>query len=80
MPVGGESLVIIPDNVSLELAYEVARHDLECPDNFRACLIGDCQGEREFKLARFSGCCGSFETVIQTDCGEKWLVGCNYGH
>jgi hypothetical protein len=63
----------------LDLEYEVQKNDLDCADNYRAYKYGDDVGLHKYTELENQGCCGFFQshTVIN---GEKWIIGCNYGH
>ena len=69
----------VPFEVWEDLQYEIARSDLEYADNFRAYRFRDNYLFDEFQKAERNGCCGVFQshTVVN---GEKWIIGCNYGH
>ena len=71
---------LIPTEVRHELQYEIARHELEYADNYRAYRVRDNFLFDDWSTAYHQGCCGSFDTVITLKNGEKWIVGCNYGH
>ncbi|KZX57770.1 hypothetical protein A3709_19295 [Halioglobus sp. HI00S01] len=62
-----------------DIQYEIDRHDLEYADNFRWYQEGDEEGEIAYNEAAESGCCGSFNTTTMIN-GQKWFIGCNYGH
>jgi hypothetical protein len=62
-----------------DLEYEIARTGEECGDNFRAYRAKDLFLFEQFIAAAKSGCCGVLETSTIVD-GEKWVIGCNYGH
>jgi hypothetical protein len=70
----------LPADVLRELRYEIARAELEYDDNYRAYRARDNHMREDFTKIRRDGCCGSFETSIVDDAGDKWIVGCNYGH
>lgn len=74
-----EAFAEVPGWVWEDLDYEIARADLEYSDNLRAYRFRDLKHFKQFREAEARGCCGSFETVVARD-GEKWIVGCNYGH
>lgn len=69
----------VPKQVWADLEYEVARHDLDCADNFRAYRVSDGYGFETYQRAADTGCCGYFEGSTVVD-GQKWIIGCNYGH
>lgn len=69
----------VPQEVWEDLRYEIARNDLYNADNFRAYRYKDNWLKREFKLSVNRGCCGSFQSHTMVE-GEKWIIGCNYGH
>lgn len=69
----------VPEQVWKDLEYEIGRHDLEYADNYRAYRYRDDLHKDEFMYAERCGCCGSFTSSTTVD-GEKWIIGCNYGH
>lgn len=69
----------VPDQVFLDLEYEVAKAELDYADNYRAYRYHDNYLRKEYKQAWSQGCCGYFETSTTVD-GVKWIIGCNYGH
>jgi hypothetical protein len=70
----------IPEDVLRELRYEIGRADLDCANNYRAYRCKDSHLYDEWMAARKRGCCGFYETSIVDDNGDRWMVGCNYGH
>jgi hypothetical protein len=66
-------------NVLEALEYEIARADLEYADNYRAYRVHDGLGKAEYHGALAKGCCGFFDASAVVD-GEKWRIGCNFGH
>jgi len=69
----------VPDQVWDDLEYEIGRNGLDYADNYRAYRVKDGYLLPEFVAARKRGCCGEFETSTIVN-GDKWIVGCNYGH
>ena len=69
----------VPQEVWDDLRYEIGRADLEYDDNWRAYRYKDKFLFKEFKQAENKGCCGFFNTSTIIN-GEKWIIGCNYGH
>ena len=69
----------VPQGVWEALEYEIARDGMECDDNWRAYRVSDDFLFEEFVDADKRGCCGSFQTTVTVG-GDKWIVGCNYGH
>lgn len=69
----------VPKEVWFELEIQIAEQDLDCADNFRAYRVSDGLYRSEFIKRYNAGCCGSYENGA-TNGGEKWIVGCNYGH
>jgi len=69
----------IPHQVWRDIDYEVAKCDLEYADNYRAYRVSDGYCREEFDHAYNKGCCGFFQSHTIVD-GEKWIIGCNYGH
>jgi hypothetical protein len=72
-------MIEIPQEVWDDLNYEIAREGLDYVDNFRAYRYHDGYGLAEFNKSRDNGCCGFFQSHTKVD-GEKWIIGCNYGH
>jgi len=70
---------IIPEEVFDDLRYEIARNGLDNADNFRAYRYADKYGYEQFLEKYNNGCCGSFQSHTKV-AGEKWIIGCNYGH
>ena len=70
----------LPKEVLYELDYEIARADLDYHDNYRGYRFKDNYLFEEYKRRAESGCCGVFETQVILENGDKWIVGCNYGH
>lgn len=62
-----------------ELNYQVARHDLDYADNYRIARTSYAGEMEVYYDAQRRGCCGQFEWSLTID-GEKFLIGCNYGH
>lgn len=62
-----------------DIDYEMARSEESCVDNYRWYKSGDKEGEEAYNAARNKGCCGSFDGSTSIN-GEKWFIGCNYGH
>ena len=71
--------IIYPDGVMEALDYQVGRNDLEYADNYRAFRDKDNFLKDSFLAKESTGCCGFFEDAVTVN-GEKWIVGCNYGH
>ena len=69
----------IPREVFDDLMYEINKNDLECADNYRAYRFSDKKHYEEYRKAEERGCCGFFQSHTMVD-GEKWIIGCNYGH
>ena len=76
--VPGET-IIYPDEVMEALDYEVGRNDLDFADNYRAFRDRDNFLKNSFLEKESTGCCGGFETAVTVN-GERWIVGCNFGH
>lgn len=70
----------LPSDVLRELLLEIVKAELEYADNFRGYRYKDKHLFNEFIKAKDQGCCGVFETYVFDDEGNKWIVGCNYGH
>jgi hypothetical protein len=62
-----------------DLQYEIDKNGLECADNYRAYRVSDAKGKAEFLSQKRSGCCGFFGSHTMIN-GNKWIIGCNYGH
>lgn len=60
-----------------EIEYMKDRFDFM--DNYRVAEVGDDQEEGEFGQLAYSGCCGSYEDVVEYN-GKKIRIGFNYGH
>lgn len=69
----------VPEQVWDDLRYQIAQRDLEYADNFRAYRFIDDYLRKEFEAARNKGCCGCYESATTVN-GQKWIIGCNYGH
>ena len=70
----------VPVEVVEAIEYEAARCELEYVDNYRAYRVSDNFLKEDF-INKFSfGCCGSFESHCIDLAGNKWIIGCNYGH
>ena len=69
----------IPEDILKEILYRTIELNLEFADNFRAYRVRDGYLRDEFVKAVARGCCGVYEhgTTYQ---GDKWVIGCNYGH
>ncbi len=70
----------LPADVIKELQYEISKANLEYADNYRGYRYKDKHMFNKYLEAKNKGCCGSFETHIYDSKGDKWIVGCNYGH
>jgi len=70
----------LPEEVWRELQYEIAKAGLEYADNWRAYRYKDKYLFKEYLEQANKGCCGVFESYVYDDEGNKWIVGCNYGH
>ena len=66
------------DDLKYNMAYE-GLGDEDCVDNYRAYRVSDDFLKDEYIQASNKGCCGSFQTWTKVN-GEKWIMGCNYGH
>lgn len=69
----------VPQQVWDDLVYEVARANLEYDDNYRAYNFDTGEHFEAYKKAAKRGCCGVFESATKVN-GQKWIIGCNYGH
>ena len=70
----------IPTEIIEAIEYEVGRYDLEYADNYRAYRLNDGFLKSQFFHRRKRGCCGEFESNYIDLSGDKWVIGCNYGH
>ena len=70
----------IPDEIIEAIEYEIGRYELDCADNYRAYRLSDKFLKRQFLDRKNQGCCGEFECTYIDLSGEKWVIGCNYGH
>jgi hypothetical protein len=68
----------LPREVYECLAKMLAR--LEYVDNIRWARKWDGGAAEAYEKARDGGCCGSYDTEVETESGDVWLLGCNYGH
>ena len=71
---------LIPEDVLYELKYEIGRNDLEYVDGYRAYRVKDNYLREEYRKVRDGGCCGEMKIGVTDSIGDKWIVGCNYGH
>lgn len=62
-----------------ELWYQIGREDLDYVDNMRVARKWCTTEMAAYNEAVEKGCCGSFDIEVWID-GEKWAIGCNYGH
>ena len=62
-----------------DLNYEIARHNLEYADNYRAAIKGNHESEQDYNAVIKRGCCGRFDTTTVIN-GITYMIGCNYGH
>lgn len=69
----------VPVQVIEDLQYEIARNELEFTDNYRYARFNNEAEMASFEKIAESGCCGVFTYYTVVD-GEKWAIGCNYGH
>ena len=71
----------VPQEVWDDLEYQIKTQlaDEPCVDNRRAFRYKDGLHESDFIKADKSGCCGFFRSHTIVD-GDKWIIGCNYGH
>ena len=70
----------IPDEIIEAIEYEIGRYELDCADNYRAYRLSDKFLKRQFLDRKNRGCCGEFESTYIDLSGNKWVIGCNYGH
>lgn len=70
----------VPQEVWEELRIEIARNDLDCVSSLRAYRYSDRLYQTMFDHSAANDCCGVFQSHIIISNGEKWIVGCNYGH
>lgn len=68
-----------PKELWEDLEYEINRNNLECADNYRAYRYADKLFFEGFMESHNRGCCGFFLSHTHIE-GEKWIIGCNYGH
>tara|TARA_Y100001938_G_C7786465_1_gene280431 strand:- start:190 stop:426 length:237 start_codon:yes stop_codon:yes gene_type:complete len=69
----------VPKEVWYELELQIAENNLEYADNYRAYRVSDGLHFDEFVKRYKAGCCGSYENGMNYN-GERWIIGCNYGH
>jgi hypothetical protein len=65
--------------MAIEAAIEKSFGDLECVDNVRFARVSSRKDMRRYRAQQQSGCCGSTDHVEEIN-GEKYLIGCNFGH
>lgn len=53
--------------------------DDPCTDNFRFAKLDDADAMDEYCQNQSDGCCGFFDNIVII-AGEKYMIGCNYGH
>lgn len=62
-------------------AYEmINQRDLDCVDNIRIAKIGNSSQKRRYRKQQKSGCCGFMDVIREAPDGQRYMVGCNYGH
>lgn len=49
-------------------------------DNFRMARVWKSSDCRRYQREKKSGCCGFFDELVVAPDGNKYLIGCNYGH
>lgn len=54
--------------------------DYEYADNFRIATVGNAEEEAAYEEVQAGGCCGYFDTVMETLDGKEFRWGFNYGH
>ena len=69
----------VPKNVWDELEIQIHLNLLECTNKRRAYRVSDGLHKEQFIAACNSGQCGVYESSTIHN-GEKWIIGCNYGH
>tara|TARA_R110000751_G_scaffold111053_7_gene208928 strand:+ start:763 stop:981 length:219 start_codon:yes stop_codon:yes gene_type:complete len=63
------------------LQYHIDKNGFDYADNFRCYKeeSDDHENMIKYENSYACGCCGFFDTEVMID-GEKWHIGCNYGH
>lgn len=67
--------------VAVQLRHEIAKmtKDLDCVDNIRVALAGDRMEMNHYRWRKSQGCCGSVDREVFVN-GQRFAIGCNYGH
>lgn len=75
----------IPARYGADVANQLSRHisemtkDLDCVDNIRVALAGDRMEMNHYRWRKSQGCCGSVDREVFVN-GQRFAIGCNYGH
>jgi hypothetical protein len=51
-----------------------------CVDNFRMARVWKSSDCRRYQRQKKKGCCGFYDELVIGPDGNKYLIGCNYGH
>ena len=70
----------LPKEIIEAIQYEIGRNNLDFADNYRAYRCRDCYGFEDYHNSVDEGCCGFFDSNYIDSKGDKWVIGCNYGH
>ena len=49
-------------------------------DNFRMARVWKSSDCRRYQREKNNGCCGFYDDIVTAPDGNKYLIGCNYGH
>jgi hypothetical protein len=49
-------------------------------DNFRMARVWKSSDCRRYQREKRAGCCGFYDELVVGPDGNKYLLGCNYGH
>lgn len=75
---------VLPENVvrwaESAIGAEMKKRKELCVDNYRVARLGSSTQMRRYRKQQKNGCCGSFDEVRKGPDGQKYLIGCNYGH
>jgi hypothetical protein len=70
---------INPDIIKWGLNY-INQINNPCVDNFRMARAWKSSDCRRYQREKKKGCCGFFDELVVAPDGNKYLIGCNYGH
>lgn len=67
------------DTIEEAYAWMLAEVDDPCVDNYREAVADDPEAVAKYEEMRRDGCCGAFDAVVLIK-GQKYMIGCHYGH